>query len=655
FTSELFHGASFDLSGNTVASVADIQALPEVEKVWEAALYTVPVTSSGIGRRDDVQFPSWSPHNQTGVAEAHALGHFGEGSLVAIVDTGVDYNHPALGGGFGPGFKIEAGYDLVGDDYVVGGPYVPDADPNDCAGHGTHVSGIVGSSEPQWLGVAPSARLRMYKVFGCGGSTYEDVIVAGFLQAYEEGPPDVITASLGSNRGFPTTALAMVATQLQAAGVFVNIAAGNAGANGPFFTSSGGNGYGSMAVGSIELSESAPAVINDFSSWGPTTDARMKPEISAPGGDIFSTYLDGGWTVLSGTSMATPYIAGVAALFFESRGGKAGLGADAARIAHETIISSASPVLHSDGTNNTAPMAQQGAGMVNALKVVSYTTSVSPGNINFNDTDHFQGSHEIKIVNSGNGTVTYQLSHAPGITINTKNNRDAWVAVFPPYSSNEGELATVQFSSDTIKLGPGESSVFTATFTEPADADPLMLPVYGGAIKVAGSNGETLSVTYLGSYYQSDMWEMERGTPLFLSGRAVGGLIPEGWNYTFEEGGDYPQPYYNVLWPATELSFDFVDRYWNESDWVYPPVPGQNKFNGSFITQPGGLDDSWLTYPVVGYPRNGAFYAVPRNIFANGEDIPAGEYRILGRALRTYGDPHNLNDWQWKLSPWFNI
>lgn len=225
FNSQIFHGASFDLKNSSVESIAEIEALPEVEKIWSAALFTVPITSAA---KVESEFPTWNPHNDTNVALAHARGYLGQDVVVAIVDSGIDYNHPALGGGFGAGFKVESGYDFVGDDYEPGDVYIPDEDPQDCNGHGTHVAGIIGSSNEVVPGVAPSARLRAYKVFGCGGSTYEDVIVAGFLRAFEDGA-DIISASLGSNRGFVDTPLAEVATTIQAAGTFVSIAAGNSG------------------------------------------------------------------------------------------------------------------------------------------------------------------------------------------------------------------------------------------------------------------------------------------------------------------------------------------------------------------------------------------------------------------------------------------
>lgn len=231
--------------------VSELETLPEVESIWPAAIFTVPTPQKASL---DSEFAAWNPHNDTNVALAHSRGYFGEGVVVAIVDSGIDYNHPALGGGFGAGFKVEAGYDFVGDDYEVGGPYNPDEDPQDCNGHGTHVAGIVASDSEHVPGVAPKARLWAYKVFGCGGSTTEDVIIAAFLRAYEDGA-DVINASLGSNQGFPDGPLALVATAIQAAGTYVAIAAGNSGEIGPFFTSSGGNAFDTTTVGSVQHHE----------------------------------------------------------------------------------------------------------------------------------------------------------------------------------------------------------------------------------------------------------------------------------------------------------------------------------------------------------------------------------------------------------------
>ncbi|KAJ4201741.1 hypothetical protein NW759_015510 [Fusarium solani] len=799
FDSEVFRGVSFDIKNATNNTLAEIEALPEVAKIWPAAFFHLPVEGSAVVADSDsrLKYPAWSVHNDTNVAAMHQAGHFGEDVVIAIVDSGIDYTHPAFGGGFRPGYRVEAGYDLVGDDYVAGGEYKPDDDPMDCLGHGTHVAGIAASGDSYLPGVAPKARLRAYKVFGCGDGTYEDTIVAAFLKAYEDGA-DVINASLVSNRGFPDSPTALIASTIAAAGVLVVFAAGNSGSTGPFYTSSGGNGVGSLAVGSVQAEDwvayqftatsssgetrdifnlngtftafTRPDVreetactwdqptgpkdsvtvipkgtcawqiqdsnvigktnsilyiqtesgdwerpdravyredqpqnsavilyqdgdwimsqaeagydvtfefihdnqavsiprsgfaggrINDFSSWGPTLDARMKPEISAPGGSILSTWpvSSGSWATYSGTSMASPYIAGVGALFFGSRGGRSALGPKAAQIAVERIIASGRLVQHNDGTSNPASVVRQGAGIVDAASVILSGTSVSPANLNLNDTVHFNPSHEVVLTNSNDETVTYQVTHEAGITVRTKGNGDAWVSNEPSYSSHEGEVATVSLSDDTITLGAGESATLRLEFVEPATVSPSYLPVYGGRILFGGSNSEVVSVTYMGikgSIYASDTWEMDRGVPMWLSG--YGGLMEEGHEYSLETGSDVFQPYFNILWSTREIGFDYVTRDWEPSDWVYPPVADENNWIGSVRTRPSGINDEIINFPLVNYPRvPGAFYVASQGDFANGSSIPNGEYRLLGRAIRTFGDMNNLDDWQYALSPWFSV
>ena len=98
------------------------------------------------------------------------LGLTGAGVKVGIIDTGIDIDHPAFGGGGAPGAtpfpsaRIVAGYDFVGDDYNASGSGkpvpLPDANPDDCAGHGTHVAGIVGANGGGIKGVAPGRHVR---------------------------------------------------------------------------------------------------------------------------------------------------------------------------------------------------------------------------------------------------------------------------------------------------------------------------------------------------------------------------------------------------------------------------------------------------------------------------------------------------------------
>lgn len=179
-----------------------------------------------------------------------------------MVDTGVYYLHPALGGCFGPGCKVAFGYDIVGDLYDGSNDPVSDSDPLDnCSGdsHGTHVAGIVAanaynlSSGPfatpfPFTGVAPGVTLGAYRVFGCGnGGSGDDAIVAAVYRAVEDGA-DVINLSLGGGPGeYAESSYNTALSRVSAAGHIVVQSGGNDGDAGIFSVQSVGSQVLSVA------------------------------------------------------------------------------------------------------------------------------------------------------------------------------------------------------------------------------------------------------------------------------------------------------------------------------------------------------------------------------------------------------------------------
>ncbi|CAE6379771.1 unnamed protein product [Rhizoctonia solani] len=200
----------------------------------------------------------FSTHVMTRVDKLHAEGYFGKGIKIGIIDTGVDYTHPALGGKFGPGNKIVRGYDFVGNAYTGlpdGPPPVADNDPLDqCNGHGTHVAGIIGANPNNpWniSGVAYKSEINAYRVFGCKGFFTDDILIAALIRACNDGN-DVITLSLGGPEGWTESTSGVIASNIAKKGRIVTIAAGNDGKYGAWYASGPGTGLDVISVGSVD-------------------------------------------------------------------------------------------------------------------------------------------------------------------------------------------------------------------------------------------------------------------------------------------------------------------------------------------------------------------------------------------------------------------
>ncbi|KAL8339086.1 hypothetical protein RB598_007410 [Gaeumannomyces tritici] len=266
YSSEVFKGASVEVEGSNVDT---LNALDAVSRAWNARYLTLPEESlvpqqkfaSYSEAATAGQLKNYSIHHMTGVDKLHAAGIKGKGVKIAFVDTGVDYNHPALGSGFGPGHKVVGGYDLVGNGDYPRGPKQPDDDPMDQAGHGTHVAGIIAGQDKTFVGVAPESSLLAYKVFTANGGVDEDTLIDAFLMAYEAGA-DIITSSIGGVNGWTDSAWASVSSRLVDQGVVVTISAGNDGQAGAFSASSGSSGENVLAIASITADTIASPMFN---------------------------------------------------------------------------------------------------------------------------------------------------------------------------------------------------------------------------------------------------------------------------------------------------------------------------------------------------------------------------------------------------------
>ncbi|KAF9316924.1 hypothetical protein BG003_001412 [Podila horticola] len=193
--------------------------------------------------------PKLSSHDITGVLEVHQkLGLYGKGIKIGIIDTGVDYTHPALGGCFGKGCKVAFGANFIGDKDGE----MPKDDVMDCQGHGTHVAGIIAANDTSFIGVAPQATLGAYRIFNCKGATGNDVLVKAMIRAVDDGM-DVINMSLGGPGGWrqEREARAVDILTRENTSIFV-IAMGNEGKMGAFEAAAPGVAELAITVASME-------------------------------------------------------------------------------------------------------------------------------------------------------------------------------------------------------------------------------------------------------------------------------------------------------------------------------------------------------------------------------------------------------------------
>lgn len=454
------------------AGASEMRALPLINgmsvtlpgRAAEAILARHP----GVVRiDDDIVFTKLSTQETPwGIARIQAPGLWSEttgaGVRVAILDTGIQRNHPDL--------QVAGGYLAI-----KSGSYkrLPRTQWDDDEGHGTHVAGTVAALNNDYgvVGVAPGASLYAVKALDRNGGGSLSDIIDGIDWCIANGI-DVINMSFGASSD--NLSLYQAVVRAYNAGVIMVAAAGNSGP--------GDNtvGYPARYVETIAVAATDSADgIASFSSRGSQVD------IAAPGVAVLSTVLGSGYVAWSGTSMATPHVAGVAALLLQANGPmspaamKALLKANAEDLGWPVNMQGAglvrpdlclAPVL--TGTAQGV-VTSGGVGLAGALVSVGTTgkTSTTGSDGEYTITGVPRGTHAVTA--SGTGYVSQTKSVAIGTTATVNFSLEP----VPPPSS-----MTIRLTSDMAEYGVNNWVVLTAVITEGT------APVTGETVRVRATD-----------------------------------------------------------------------------------------------------------------------------------------------------------------------
>lgn len=333
---------------------------------------------------------------QIGAPKAWAAGYDGKGVKIAVLDTGVDADHPDL--------KTQV---------IESKNFSTAADANDHFGHGTHVASIAAGtgamSHGKYKGVAPGAKILNGKVLDDNGSGDDSGILAGMEWAAAEGA-DIVNLSLGGQDTPEIDPLEAEVNKLSAEkGILFAIAAGN---EGPQSIGSPGSADAAITVGAVDDNDK----LADFSSTGPRVgDGAIKPDVTAPGVDITAAAAPGsvidkevgenppGYLTISGTSMATPHVAGAAAILKQE---------------HPTWgYAELKGALTGSAKGGKYTPFQQGSGRIAVDKAIKQTVIADPVSESFGiqqwpHTDDTPVTKQVTYRNLGTAAVTLKLTVA---------------------------------------------------------------------------------------------------------------------------------------------------------------------------------------------------------------------------------------------------
>ncbi|KAI8974664.1 peptidase S8/S53 domain-containing protein [Pilobolus umbonatus] len=763
----LFNGFSMEINGEgdkgailtSVLNKRDVRTVYPVSNMKETHSKRAAPSNGQFNNITETKL--MLPHKLTQVDRVHKeLNVTGQGVLVGIIDSGFDYMHPALGGGIGPDYKIVLGYDFLGDEESFT-EILPDSDPShscetELNSHGTYCAAIIAGEDQStgFVGVAPDAKLAVWKIGNCQEHAEDESIVLSMLMAYDVGV-DIISLSFGND--FDNFSLvARIINKLNAAGINVVVAASNSGADGVSTVAEPASAKSAFAIGSVDnkfkptyilssdafnetyvidpalntniqggrlvvavpgdtclpesvypgiiqgsvvlvngtdcieeqivyliqnnaseilvygetfgtfsrqipiyyiedtnpevllqsdgakvvvdrLIEKTPwaGLVSDFSSIGPTEYLEFKPNIVAPGGHIYSAVPQegGSWESASGTSSATPYAAGVLALYKSHR---KSMNFDYA----EEHLQNYAFAVKANNTKSFDNPIRQGAGLIQAYDALTQLNHISPSQISFNDTvNTAYHTHELTITNNEDMSITYRIYNQVSVSI-------------LPYGDNVNKTyikdtqntldikAEIEFSHNKITIAPGRSKTISVTVFPPA-CDNDSHAIYGGFIRFSPyfRRGHTsikpMHVPYIG------VLGNQRDVPIF---NPVNTLLDVMVNETIHETTDpivfdqFSSMYLlvplispthilklEILDAATDEMIGYIEQDFHNMGSIERPI----LFDGTYLPLIGTTESSESIGPDI--------YRLP---------LKPGTYKCRSRGLKYFGDPNNEKDWE---------
>ena len=440
--------------GGTQAIADSVAALPNVRQLLAPKTYQIPTPAPGAAE-EAINAVEW------GIAAIKAdqvwstFGVRGEGIVVANIDTGVDFDHPALVGKYRGnlgGGSFDHNYNWHDPSRICGNPSLVPCDNNN---HGSHTMGTMLGDDggTNQIGVAPNARWIAAK--GCESSSCSSAALLGSGQwvvaptdlnganPRSDLRPHIVNNSWGGGGGDPWYLDTVNAWR--AAGIFPAFSNGN---SGPGCGTSGSPGdyVESYSSGAFDIN----GVIASFSSRGPSTFGGLKPNLASPGVNVRSSINGGGYGNFSGTSMASPHTAGAVALMWSAAPSLVGDIAQTSALLNQTATDTSDLTCGGTAANNNV----WGEGKLDALNAVTQSPRGPVGTL--------AGT----VTNASNGApIAGALVHIVGsVTRDATTNSSGGYSVVLPVGSYTATASAFGFGSQSATVSITQNATTTQNF-----------------------------------------------------------------------------------------------------------------------------------------------------------------------------------------------